>query len=223
MNSTCMNPRIGKATDEELASLVKEGDVRAFELLYDRYSARALRVARAITGDRALAEEAVQEAFVSIWRRAGRYDPRSGTFPAWALSVVRYRAIDLVRSRRSHAPEDALDALMDDRVDTEATVEQRLETTRIRRQLAQLPRPQRELIVLAFFGGLSHAELAAHLSLPLGTVKGRIRLALAKLRDLNAGELPRPQIAQPARSQSRIGRRRSTPPVRRRAAQPAYG
>lgn len=222
MDNTCIHPRMGQATDEELARLVKERDVRAFELLYDRYSARALRVALAITGDRALAEEAVQEAFVSIWRRAGRYDPRSGAFPAWALSVVRYRAIDLVRSRRTHAPEDALDAYADEGADTEATVEQRLETARIRRQLAHLPLPQRELIVLAFFGGLSHAELAAHLSLPLGTVKGRIRLALEKLRDLNAGELPRPHPAQPAQSQSRIGRRQSTTPVRRHAPQPAY-
>ena len=223
MTSPSTYRKIAQASDEELATLVKERDVRAFELLYDRYSARALRVARAITGDRALAEEAMQEAFVLIWRRADRYDPRFGTFRAWALSVVRYRAIDLMRARRTHAPEDALDAYMDERADTEATVEQRLETARIRRQLAQLPLPQRELIVLAFFGGLSHAELATHLSLPLGTVKGRIRLALAKLRDLNPGELPRAQTAHPARSQSRIGRRRSTPPVRRHAARPAYG
>jgi RNA polymerase sigma-70 factor, ECF subfamily len=189
-----------QATDEELATRMQHGDTHAFELLYDRHAGRALRVARAVMGDRELAEEAVQEAFLSIWRNAGRYDPRFGSFRAWALSVVRYRAIDLLRSRRKEAGDtfvgdDGFFTLPDEKADTEAAAAQRLEMVRIRRQLAQLPRPQRELIVLAYFGGLSHSELAAQLSLPLGTVKGRMRLALAKLRDATVGEVPQPLAA----------------------------
>ena len=206
MHDTSTYPGMAPLTDEELASRVAAGDAHAFELLYDRYSAPALRVARAITGDRGLAEEAVQEAFVSIWRRAGRYDPRSGTFRAWALSVVRYRAIDIVRTRRTHAGDDELMTHADERENIEATVEQRLESERIKRQLAELPPAQRDLIVLAFFGGLTHAELATHLSLPLGTVKGRMRLALRKLRDANAADMPQREIVRPARSRARVRR-----------------
>jgi RNA polymerase sigma-70 factor (ECF subfamily) len=188
------------ATDEVLAARMQHGDSRAFELLYDRHAARALRVARALVGDRELAEEVVQEAFLSVWRNAGRYDPRLGSFRAWALSVVRYRAIDLLRVRRKEAGDqfvgdDEFFTLPDEKADTEAAAVQRLEMVRIRRQLAQLPRPQRELIVLAYFGGLSHSELATQLSLPLGTVKGRMRLALAKLRDATVAELPQPLAA----------------------------
>jgi RNA polymerase sigma-70 factor (ECF subfamily) len=186
-----------ETTDEVLAARMQDGDTRAFEQLYDRHSARALRVARALVGDRELAEEVVQEAFLSVWRNAGRYDPRLGSFRAWALTVVRYRAIDLLRVRRKEAGDkllgdDEFFALPDETADTQAEAVQQLEMVRIRRQLAELPRPQRELIVLAYFGGLSHSELATQLSLPLGTVKGRMRLALAKLRDATVGELPQP-------------------------------
>jgi RNA polymerase sigma-70 factor, ECF subfamily len=188
---------MNQLTDEELVTRMQEGDTHAFELLYDRHAGRALRVARAVVGDRALAEEAVQEAFLSIWRNASRYDPRVGSFRAWALSVVRYRAIDTLRVRHKEVGDASVDddefiVLPDETADTEAAVARRLETVRIRRQLAQLPLPQRELVVLAYFGGLSHGELAAQLSLPLGTVKGRMRLALAKLRDAAVDELSEP-------------------------------
>lgn len=191
---------MNEATDEALAARMQDGDARAFELLYDRHAARALRVARALVADRELAEEVVQEAFLSIWRNAGRYDPRIGSFRAWALSVVRYRAIDLLRLRRKEAGDtfvgdDEFFTLPDEKADTEAAAVERLEMVRIRRQLAQLPRPQRELIVLAYFGGMSQSELATQLSLPLGTVKGRMRLALAKLRDATFGEVPKPLAA----------------------------
>jgi RNA polymerase sigma-70 factor, ECF subfamily len=199
MDSKYTELRMNQATDEALVTRMQEGDTHAFELLYDRHVRRALRVARAVVGDRELAEEAVQEAFLSIWRNAGRYDPRVGSFRAWALSVVRYRAIDTLRVRRKESGDASVDdefiAVPDERADTEAAVAQRLETVRIRRQLAQLPLPQRELVVLAFFGGVSHSELAAQLSLPLGTVKGRMRLALAKLRNADAGEVPEPLAA----------------------------
>ena len=187
-------------TDEALAARMQDGDTRAFDVLYDRHAARALRVARALVGDRELAEEVVQEGFLSIWRNAGRYDPRLGSFRAWALSVVRYRAIDLLRSRRKQASDTFIGdeeffTLPDEKADTEAAATQQLEMARIRRQLAQLPRPQRELIVLAYFGGLSQSELATQLSLPLGTVKGRMRLALAKLRDATFSEVSQPLAA----------------------------
>lgn len=186
-----------EATDEALAARVQERDAHAFEVLYDRHAARARRVARALLGDRDLADEVVQEAFLSVWRNATRFDSRVGSFQAWAMSVVRYRAIDALRLRRNVAtyPDDEFLALPDEKADTEAAAGQQLEMVRIRRHLAELPLPQRELIVLAYFGGLSHSELAAQLSLPLGTVKGRIRLALAKLRDAIAVEASHPLAA----------------------------
>jgi RNA polymerase sigma factor (sigma-70 family) len=136
--------RMSEATDEGLASRLKEGDARAFELLYERYAARALRVAWGVTGGRGLAEEAVQEAFTSIWQNADRYDPHLGSFQAWALSMVRYRAIDVLRKRAREATDASVEeliALPDEQADTEAAVTERLETVRMRRHLAQLPLP----------------------------------------------------------------------------------
>jgi len=138
----------------------------------------------------------VQEAFVSIWRSAATYQSRQGTVAAWLLAIVRYRAIDIARRNETHTARRASD-------DALATLagpgEAELAMTRADAQhllvpLAQLPDAQREVITLAFYGQLTHAEIAAHLRLPPGTVKGRMRLGLEKLRESLASTVE-PQAA----------------------------
>ena len=173
------------ASDEQLMRAAQAGDVRAFEEIYRRYSSRALGLARVICRGSNRAEEAAQEGFVSAWRSRGSYDPERGTVRAWLLMVVRNRSIDLMRqqgsvdSKRCAGSElDYLPApgsIVDD-------VEREEEAAQLRGCLQKLPTSQREVIALAYFGGLSHTEIAARLELPVGTVKGRMRLALLKVR-----------------------------------------
>lgn len=169
---------------------VKAGSVAAFDVLYGRYRARAHGVARSVCRDDGRAQEAVQEAFSSIWSTRTAYDARIGKVAPWVLTVVRYRAIDVARR---HGPHAALRAAEDGihvpqaSEDVTELVEQRLHAQELRSALARLPEPQREVLALAFYGELSHAEIAAHLDLPTGTVKGRARLGLQRLR----GELGR--------------------------------
>ena len=145
-------------------------------------------------GERAAAEDVTQEAFVSIWRSGARYDRARGSVRSWTLGIVRNRAIDLLRTRSGRAPklgfddETALEQRpSDDFTDTEAL---RRETAReLRGALGELPGEQSKVIELAYFGGFSQAEIAAMLSLPLGTVKGRMRLGLEKIRGRLAGGL----------------------------------
>ena len=167
---------------------VARDDVAAFETLYDRHAAAALRVARRLCNSPELANEAVQDAFLSIWRGRNRYNAASGSFASWAMTVVRNRAIDLIRKEAGGAARIALDddllaTLADERDGTARLAERHEQALRVRERLDELPRAQREALVLSFYGGLSHGQIAAHLSLPVGTVKGRMRLALAKLRE----------------------------------------
>lgn len=173
-------------TDEQLVTRARSGDVRAFEELYSRHSRRALRVAGALTTDRELAAEAVQEAFIAIWRKLDKFRPEAGRFGSWAMAIVRHRTIDLIRSRAAAAPQALLDddlAVADGGLDLAERAAARDTSARVRRALAALPDDQREAVVLGFFGGLSHSEIARHCGLPLGTVKGRMRIALRKLHD----------------------------------------
>jgi RNA polymerase sigma-70 factor (ECF subfamily) len=164
---------------------VKSGDAEALERLYDRFSVRALRVAWSVSSHGGRAEDAVQEAFVSIWRSRGSYQPGRGPVAAWILAVVRHRAVDLARRDDKHAarraPYDAIDRrpAHDDVV---AQAVDRHEAEHLKMLLARLPDVQREVIALAFYGQLTHSEIAATLGLPPGTVKGRMRLGLDKLR-----------------------------------------
>jgi RNA polymerase sigma-70 factor, ECF subfamily len=171
--------------DDRLMAEVKDGNVAAFEALYRRYRARAHRVAWSICHDEGRAEEAVQEAFVSIWRRRATRVPRPGTVPAWLLTAVRYRAIDLRRRDRRHTQRRAREAALEARpapVNVPEQVVTHERSGHLLELLAKLPAPQREVIALAYFHGLSHSEIAAALGLPHGTVKGRMRLGLDKLR-----------------------------------------
>lgn len=170
-------------SDSELLRRVNAGSTAAFAELYERFAARAFRVARAICRDRGTAEDAVQDGFEAIWKSRATYREDRGSAAAWALSIVRYRALAITAMPRpvqppyprpgeaSSPPEGVIDgAVAAD------------EAQHLRDALARLPSAQREVIILAFYGELSHREIADHLGLPPGTVKGRMRLGLEKLR-----------------------------------------
>ncbi|MBN8868340.1 MAG: sigma-70 family RNA polymerase sigma factor [Solirubrobacterales bacterium] len=180
--------------DEDLLVRVAGRDREAFETFYDRYERRAFSLAYRVTGDRSRAEDVVQEAFFSIWKNAGRYDPARGSAGAWALGIVRNRAIDVLRSRTSRTPEldHDDDATLENRASALKTEEQALqreEGREIRSKLSELPENQSRVIGLAFYGGFSQTEISDLLELPLGTVKGRMRLGMEKLRvELSPGK-----------------------------------
>ena len=176
-----------RLADEELMPLVGRKDPEAFEVLYDRHGGAAYSLAYRIVGDRAAAEEVTQEAFISIWRSGARFDAARGSVRSWLLSVVRNRAIDFLRSRAGKAPKLDFDdeAAIEQRPAAERTEEEALRretAVEVRGALGKLPGEQSKVIELAYFGGFSHSEIAAILGLPMGTVKGRMRLGLEKIR-----------------------------------------
>jgi RNA polymerase sigma-70 factor, ECF subfamily len=183
------DPRaVERLADEELAALVDDKDPTAFEVFYDRHGGAAYSLALRIVGDRTAAEDVIQEAFLSIWRSSARYDPARGSVRSWMLGVVRNRAIDALRRVAGPAPKLDLDdaALLEDRPAEERTDSEAIRreaAERVRGALGELPREQSQVITLAYFGGFSHSEIAAMLGAPLGTIKGRMRLGLEKLRD----------------------------------------
>ena len=173
------------AGDEGLIELIKAGSPDAFEELYERYHRRAYRLARSVCRDDGRAEEAVQEAFVSIWRSPATYRRQRGAVAGWLLSVVHHRAVDIARSNMRHLSRRA-DADMVELRSAPGVVADHVvsrdSATRLGDQLGRLPDAQQEVIALAFYGQLTHAEIATQLDLPPGTIKGRMRLGLQKLR-----------------------------------------
>lgn len=171
--------------DEQLIVHVAHGNIDAFGVLYDRFSARAYSLAWSVCRERGRAEDAVQEAFISIWRNRSTYDAGAGSLRAWLFGVVRHRAIDVARRQKRHDLRrlDARHALSLAAADDIAgqTIAQS-EARRMQQSLARLPAAQREVIALAFYGQMSHTEIAKHLGLPPGTVKGRMRTGLTQLR-----------------------------------------
>jgi len=172
--------------DEELMLRVQADDSDAFGALFDRFAARALGVAYAVARDRTRAEDIVQEAFLSIWRSRATFRPQLGSVSSWVMGIVRHRAVDSVRSNGRHDSRRADDERIEEHSQAPGSVEQaageRDEASRLRDTLTRLPAAQREVIALAYYGELSTTEIATHLSLPLGTIKGRMRLGLEKLR-----------------------------------------
>ncbi len=179
-------PQLHRLADEDLMQLVHEGRATAFEVLFDRHSDAAFSLAYRMCGRRAMAEDVVQEAFFSLWRSGVRYDPARGSVRAWLLRVVHNRTIDAFRRSAVKDGRDVHDDAAAERLPsperTEAEVERRDDVRQVRDALEGLPPDQRQVIELAYFGGFSHSQIADMLHLPAGTVKGRMRLGLAKLR-----------------------------------------
>jgi RNA polymerase sigma factor (sigma-70 family) len=190
------NAEDGKPPVQEAAELepdllrrIASADLAAFESLYDSYGSVAYGVAVRITVDEALAQDVVQDAFISVWRNAARFDPSRGTVKTWLLAIVHHRAIDEVRRRRGiqglPEPEDDLPAPLTMQ-DVWGEVSERLDATSVRAAFAGLPEPQREALRLAYYEGLTQEEIASRTGTPLGTVKSRTRLGLLSLRRLLA-------------------------------------
>jgi RNA polymerase sigma-70 factor (ECF subfamily) len=179
--------RAERLADEELMPLIAGKDPEAFEVFFDRHGGAAYSLAYRIVGERTGAEDVVQEAFISIWRSGARFDRARGSVRAWTLSIVRNRAIDALRSRAGKAPKLTFDdeGILEQRPADDSTEEEamRHETAgEVRGALETLPGDQAKVIELAYFGGFSHSEIAEVLGVPLGTVKGRMRLGLEKIR-----------------------------------------
>lgn len=180
-------------SDVELVRRMQFDDTEALGALYARHQTQAHRIARAVCHDAGRAQEVVQEAFISIWRSRATYQPLRGDVGAWTMRIVHNRAIDV--ARRHAAIENRRDdvAALGSRagtVDVPGDAERHDRAHTLQVALRELPAAQSEVIALAFFDNLSHDEIASRLSLPPGTVKGRIRLGLGRLRrdlaDLNA-------------------------------------
>ena len=176
-----------RLADEELMPLIGAKDPDAFEVFFDRHGGVAYSLAYRIVGERGAAEDVTQEAFISIWRSGARYDAARGSVRTWMLGIVRNRAIDALRSKASGAPKLNFD---DDSILEHRPAPERTESEALRRETAEevrgaldeLPGEQSKVIELAYFGGFSHSEIAGMLGVPLGTVKGRMRLGLEKIR-----------------------------------------
>ena len=176
-----------RLADEDLMPLVGRKDPAAFEVFYDRHGGAAYSLAHRIVGNPALAEDVTQEAFLSIWRSEAGFDRTRGSVRAWALGIVRNRAIDALRREASRGPRLDYDdeGVLERRAAPERTDEEALrrETARsLRGALEELPTDQSKVIELAYYGGFTHSEIAEMLGMPLGTVKGRMRLGLEKIR-----------------------------------------
>ena len=178
--------------DRVLVARMAAGDERALGELYDRHAATAYALAMAIVGERADAEEVVADAFAQVWRTSAQFDPARGSVPAWLATITRTRALDLLRARgrraraidrAAAAADGGLAAPLAETGDMPDRGVERAEARRlVTRSLAELPEPQRRVLELAYFGGLTQSEIAAALQEPLGTVKTRIRAGLEKLR-----------------------------------------
>ncbi len=172
-------------TDAVLMREVQAGERGALGELYGRLASRALRTALSVCHDHDCAEEAVQDAFVSMWSSRATYQPARGSVAGWAMTIVRHRAMYLARRRAVLAGREEGPGRLENQPgaeDVERDFAARAETQRLAELLARLPAAQRQVIQLGFFDGLTHGQIARRLELPPGTVKGRMRLGLTKLR-----------------------------------------
>lgn len=190
-------PRTETLSDEDLIARVAEADARAFEVVYERHSRAAYSLALRLLGDRDAADDLVQDAFLVVWRSAERYAPGLGSVRTWVLSIVHHRGVDRLRTASAALRRDqalrgefiaaggGVDAPMERALDGALSAD-------LHRTMHALPPEQVEVLRLAYFGGFTHHEIAGMLGLPLGTVKGRLRLGLERLRSgLGAQEVPR--------------------------------
>ena len=179
--------RRGIDADQDLISLVRERDAHAFATLYDRHARAAYSLAYRMIGERQAAEDLVQDAFLKLWRGASSYRPERGNVRSWLLAIVHNQAIDQIRSSASRRrTQEKVEASAPRFQPSEAFAEswRNARRDRVREALRSLPEEQLRVLELSYFGGFKHAEIAELLGLPLGTVKGRMRLGLQKLRGL---------------------------------------
>lgn len=184
--------------DSQLVELVAEKDAGALEALYDRYGRPAYSLARRILAEETLAQDVVQEVFLSLWRDARRFDAGRGTVATYLLSMTHHRAVDVVRReenlRRWRTSDEGLELEPDPKGRVEDEVEASERRAQVRAALGELPAAQREALLLAYFGGYTQREVAALVGVPLGTVKTRMAAGMRKLRealqDAGTEELP---------------------------------
>jgi RNA polymerase sigma-70 factor, ECF subfamily len=186
--------QLPRLADEDLITLVEDRNPDAFAVLYDRHGGAAYSLAYRIVGDPSVAEEVTQEAFLSVWRSGGRFDAARGSVRSWTLGIARNRAIDALRRAGGNAPrldhdDDAILADQETEELTDSEAIRRETARRVRGVLEELPPDQLQVIGLAYFGGFTHAEIAEMLGMPLGTVKGRMRLGLERVRTTLAEHL----------------------------------
>ena len=174
------------AGDEVLMHAIQQESLDALEELYDRYNRTALAVAHRVLQDRNLAEDVIQETFLAVWRQAGMFKPERGTVRSWLLSIVRHRAIDITRGHYFTKVSLSLDeiVLQPTYADVWKQVSEKLEKERIRQAVEALPAEQKEVIMLAYFGGYTQQQISERTAVSLGTVKGRMRLGLQKLKSM---------------------------------------
>jgi RNA polymerase sigma-70 factor (ECF subfamily) len=173
--------------DDALLAAIQAHDDEALAALYDRYGRLAFGLAYRVLGERGAAEDVVQESFLNVWRRAGGFELGRGSARSWLMSIVHNLAIDRRRGRQrrmwTDVALDEVDALLEtDEDDAFALVVQSIDAERVQAVLRELPDEQRQAIVLAYFMGLTHQEIADQTGTPLGTVKSRMRLGLRRMR-----------------------------------------
>jgi len=181
-----MGSDLRSLADEDVMQLVRRGDALAFEVIYERHSAAAFSLAYRMMGTRAGAEDVTQDAFLSLWRSGARYDRARGSVRTWVLGIVHHRAIDALRRAtvqdRRRAGDEGIEERFEARERTDVEAARREEAGAVRAALSSLPPDQLQVIELAYFGGFTHTEIADMLATPVGTIKGRMRLGLKKMR-----------------------------------------
>ena len=181
--------------DHQLIYRVAKVDKEALEALYTRYASSVYSLAMFMLRQEALAEEATQDIFLNIWLKASSYKSDRGEPRAWIMSVAHHKIVDVIRTRRRSlnvtdpGTYETLDLLPSGQISTEEEVERNLERERILHALSKIPPNQRQVIMMAYFGGYSQSEMAQMLQQPLGTVKTRVRLAMQKLRIALEGDV----------------------------------
>jgi RNA polymerase sigma-70 factor, ECF subfamily len=170
--------------DRTLLARVAGGDQSAVGDLYDCYGRQVYSLALRVTRDAATADDVTQDVFVKVWQHAGRFDPERGRAATWILHIAYTTAVDVVRARARGGPPrfEPLQEGPDAEADTMAAAETALLAEQVRRALMRLPPEQRQVTEMAYFGALSHSEIALATGIPLGTVKSRLRLAMDALR-----------------------------------------
>lgn len=172
--------------DEELISLVERKDSQAFAVLYDRHSRVAFSLAYRLMGERQAAEDLVQEVYLRVWRSTGSYRAERGSVRTWILSIVHHRGVDLLRSSSSRRrTQDKVESSAETTQPSEAFSEawRNSQRDQVRQALNTLPAEQLKILELAYFSGYTHVEISELLDLPLGTVKGRMRLGMKKIKE----------------------------------------